>query len=153
MKNLNNYITEKFKIDKDIKNTSYAIENNKPNDKDLISIANDLFNTGEHSGFRKGVDRTNMSVNDFIEDIHRYDDDPDYEEYGEIIKKFAKEYDAQKISVLFGTGYDDRWATVVFFQTRPYYYFIVYHSHYGSSEFIKAENADDAFDKICDFVL
>lgn len=151
MKNLNNYITEKFKIDKDIKNTSYAIENNKPNDKYLIQIANDLFNTSEHSGFRKGISRKDISVDDFIKDISSYDDE-EYKKYGEIIKKFSKEYNAQKISLLLGTGYDGAWATVVFFQTKPYYYFIVYHSYYGSSEFYKAKNAGEAFDKICDFV-
>jgi len=152
MKNLNNYIIEKLKITKNMKNIPSVLENNEPDKNDLAKIGHNLFNTGEHSGFRKGVDIENMSVDDFLKDVSTYND-IDYKKYGGEIKKFAEKNDAEKLSLIFGTGYDGTWATVAFFQTNPYYYFIVYHSHYGFSEFIKAENEDDAFDEICNCVL
>ena len=140
---------------KNIKDTIFENLKNTPashrlNRKDIVKISNELFNSGEHSGFRKGVDTDEIYIDSLISS-YKYSNDSDFKDFKNQVEQEAKTRNLDQIILIDGDGYDGRWAMVAFFSTKPYEY-IIYHSYCGCSELLSSKTVDDAIDDILDFV-
>lgn len=143
MKNLTSFIQEKLHISK------YKNEDVNLNKDDLDYINNVLFDSGEHTGFRKGCSIYEIETDDLenrIKKSYRSDADEIPEDFYKIIKKNASE----KVLAIFGDGYDGTWAIVIFISTDPYT-FIISKNGYNISKLYKIKNEKGVTNKILDF--
>lgn len=138
MKNIKEYINESTEIQ------------NHLNKNDIIKISDELFDSREHSGFRKGTSTDEIDI-DSLNSSYKYSNENDFKEFKDNVEKEAKARNLDQIILIDGTGYDGRWAMVAFFNSKPYEY-IIYHSHCGCSELLSSKTAQDAIDDILDFV-
>ena len=141
MKNLTSFIQEKFDI--------YENKDSILNKNSLDYIQDILFDSGEHTGFRKGCNIYEIETDDLENRIKKsYSSDADEipEDFYKIIKKNASE----KVLGIFGDGYDGTWAIVIFISTDPYT-FIISKNGYNISELYKIKDEKEVTDKILDF--
>lgn len=140
---------------KNIKDTIFENLKNTPashrlNRKDIVKISKELFRSGEHSGFRKGVDTDEIDIDSLISS-YKYSDDSDFKDFKNQVEQEAKARNLDQIILIDGNGYDGCWAMVAFFSSKPYEY-IIYHSFCGCSKLLSSKTAEDAIDDILDFV-
>lgn len=143
MKNLTSFIQEKLHVSK------YKNEDFNLNRDDLNYISDVLFDSGEHTGFRKGCSIYEIETDDLknrIKKSYHSDADEIPEDFYKIIKKNASE----KVLAIFGCGYDATWAVVIFICTDPYT-FIISKNGYNISELYKIKDEEEVTDKILDF--
>ena len=144
MKNLTSFIQEKLQINKDNK-----VKKSNLNKDDVEDISDVLFDSGEHTGFRKGCNIYEIETDDLenrIKKSYRSDADEIPEDFYKIIKKNASE----NVLAIFGDGYDGTWAIVIFISTDPYT-FIISKNGYYISELYKIKNEKEVTKKILDF--
>jgi hypothetical protein len=143
MKNLTSFIQEKLHVSK------YKNEDFNLNRDDLDYISDILFDSGEHTGFRKGCSIYEIETDDLenrIKKSYRSDADEIPKDFYKIIKKNASE----NVLAIFGDGYDGTWAIVIFISTDPYT-FIISKNGYNISELYKIKDEKKVTDKILDF--
>ena len=143
MKNLKDIIIEKLHINKDTK--SYLDK------KDVVKISKALVNSGENSGFKKGIDLNEIYVDQFISMFNGYSEDSDFDAYSKMVVKEAKERKLDLVIVIDGNGYNGRWGMVTFFNVNPYEY-MIYHSYCSCSKLLSSKTAQEAIDDILNFV-
>ena len=143
MKNLTSFIQEKLHVSK------YKNEDLNLNKDDLNYINNELFDSGEHTGFRKSCHIYEIETDDLenrIKKSYHSDADEIPKDFYKIIKNNAYE----KVLAIFGDGYDGTWAIVIFTNTDPYT-FIISKNGYNISELYKIKDEKKVTDKILDF--
>lgn len=115
------------------------------NKEDIKYINKELFNSGEHSGFRKGTDILKINIKNLEGKIKSYYDYNISKETLELIKK----ENVDEVLSIFGVGYDGTWGFVIFTSTKPYKFIIIKNKR--ESELYQEEDSKDALDKILDF--
>ena len=144
MKSLNNFIQEKLKVNSNTK----VSKNNTVNRDHISDLVDTLFNSSEHSGFRKGTDTEIIEVENLKKRFNDYyesdaNDIPD--EFYNTIKDNA----GKEVVCVFGVGYDGTWASVVFMSTNPYIFIVVRNGEI--SDICQEEDEEEAADKILNF--
>ena len=148
MKSLTTFILEKLHISN--YNDKLNKQDFKLNRKDIDSTTNELFNSGEYSGFRKGINIKLIKPQNLKKQLRDYygknevDEIPD--KFYEIIQKNA----TNKVLCCLGTGYDGVWSVVVFMSTNPYS-FIITKNGYKTSRLYNAKNEKETTKKILKF--
>ena len=143
MKILTSFIQEKLHVSK------YKNENFNLNKDDLDYIQDVLFDSGEHTGFRKGCSIYEIETDDLKNRIKKsYHSDAD--EIPEYFYKIIKKNASENVLAIFGDGYDGTWAIVIFICTNPYT-FIISKNGYKISELYKIKNEKEVTNKILDF--